>query len=140
MNCAFVVRGVASLDEGENERLSDCAAGLVWDVRNASEGLSSAVAGESKVLRWVTRVALRVCVERSARFSLRVSWSLRRSRRIDSGVGAEEEMGNCISYSDDQQRSSAWKGFRLECKQLAYFVMRQPHPRRQIIRNCQDIP
>lgn len=116
MNCAFVVRGVASLDEGENERLSDCAAGLVRDVRNASEGLSSVVAGESKVLSWVMRVALRLCADRSARFSLRVSCSLRRSRRIDSGVGAEEEMGNCISWSDDQQRNSAWKVFWLECK------------------------
>ena len=73
MNCELVVNGVASLDEGENERLSDCAAGLTWDVRNASEELSAFVGGESKVLSWVMRVALRVCAERSARFNLRVS-------------------------------------------------------------------
>ncbi len=83
--------------EGENERLRDWAAGLVWDVRKAREGLSAVVGGESRVVSSVMRVALRVCVERSARFSLRVSWSLRRSRRMDSGVGADDEIGSSMS-------------------------------------------
>ena len=69
----------------------------MWEVRNASEGVSAAVGGESKVLSWVMRFAFRVCVERSARFSLRVSCNLRRSRRIDSGVGAEGDIGSWIS-------------------------------------------
>ena len=66
----------------------------MWDVRNAREGPSSAAGGENKVFNWIIRVALRVCVEWSARFSLRVSWSLRRRRRIDSGVGAEDGSGS----------------------------------------------
>ena len=83
--------------EGENERLRDWAAGLLWDVRKAREGVSAVVGGESKVFNSVMRVALRVCVERSARFNLRVSWSLRRSSRMDSGVGAEDEIGSSMS-------------------------------------------
>lgn len=69
----------------------------MWDVRKAREGLSAPVGGESKVLSWLMRDELRVCVERSARFSLRVSWSLRRSRRMDSGVGAEDGSGSWMS-------------------------------------------
>lgn len=69
----------------------------MWDVRKAREGLSATVGGESKVLSWLTRNELRVCVERSARFSLRVSWSLRRSKRMDSGVGAEDGSGSWMS-------------------------------------------
>ena len=69
----------------------------MWDVRKAREGLSAAVGGESKVLSRLMRDELRVCVERSARFSLRVSWSLRRSRRMDSGVGAEDGSGSWMS-------------------------------------------
>ena len=67
------------------------------DVKKAREGLSAAVGGESRVLSSVMRFALRVCVERSARFNLRVSWSLRRSKRIDSGVGAEDGSGSWMS-------------------------------------------
>ena len=69
----------------------------MWDVRKAREGLSAAVRGESIVLSWLMRDELRVCVERSARFSLRASWSLRRSRRMDSGVGAEVGSGSWMS-------------------------------------------
>ena len=69
----------------------------MWDVRKAREGLSTATEGESRVLSWVIRAALRVCVDRSARFSLRVSWSLRRSKRMDSGVGAEDGSGSWMS-------------------------------------------
>ena len=71
---------------------------MTCEVRNARDGLSAAVGGESKVLSWVVRAALRVCVEWSARFSLRVSWSLRRSKRMDSGVGAEDGRGSCMSF------------------------------------------
>ena len=56
-----------------------------------------AVGGESKVLSWAMRDALRVCEAWRARFSLRVSCSLRRRRRTDSGVGAEGEIGSWMS-------------------------------------------
>ncbi len=139
-NCALVVRGVASFADDENERLSDRAAGLVCEVRKAREGLSAAAGGESKVLSWAIRVAFRVCVERSARFNLRVSWSLRRSRRIDSGVGAEDGIGSWMSCRACQRYDLAAPGAAALVEQLAYLIMRQSHPRRQIIGDCQDIP
>ena len=64
------------------------------EVRKSREGVSAAVGGESKVFSWAMRDALRVWVAWSARFNLRVSCSLRRRRRMDSGVGAEGEIGS----------------------------------------------
>lgn len=121
-----------------NESLSDCAAESVWDVRNASEELFVVGGGESKVLSWVIRVALRVCVERSVRFNLRVSWSLRRRRRIDSGVGAEGGIGSWMSYR--VYKLFAIHDLAASEEQLAYLIMRQAHPGRQIVGNSQDIP
>lgn len=64
-------------------------AGSVGEVRKARDLLEVVEEGERKVLSWVIMEALRVWVERRAWLSFLVSWSLRRRRRIDSGVGAE---------------------------------------------------
>lgn len=61
-----------------------------WVVRNASEGSAVAERGaeaERRDFSCVMVAALRVCVFRSARFSLRVSCTLCRRARMDSGVG-----------------------------------------------------
>ena len=89
---------------------------------------------------WEMSVVLVVCVARRAWLSLRVSWSWRRSWRIDSGVGEEAEEGisrfyiHCVSheltclapFSNDKERT--------------YLIVAQSHPRRQIVRYSQDVP
>lgn len=90
--------GFEDLDEGEKERLRDWAAGFVGEVRKASEEAPVVVDGERIALSWDIRAVLRVRVERRAWLSLRVSWSLRRRRRMDSGVGAVVETGSWRFY------------------------------------------
>ena len=52
------------------------------------------VGGERREESFITSAAFWLCVDRSAWFSFRVSWSLRRRSRMDSGVGAEGERGS----------------------------------------------
>lgn len=92
-NCAFVVRGVISFDEGEKERLRVWRAGVVGEVRKARE-VVFVEEGERRALSWVMRDALRVWVEWRAWFSFLVSCSWRRRRRMDSGVGDEGGIGS----------------------------------------------
>ena len=73
-------------------------AGLVGAVRKAREegwvwdGL--VVGGERRVERCDMRAVLRLWVLRRARLSFRVSWSLRRRSRMDSGLGAVRDRGS----------------------------------------------
>ena len=104
-NWALVVNGLASLAEGEKERLRVWMAGFVGVVRKAREegwilGVL-VVGGEKRVERWDMRAVLRLWVLRRARLSLRFSWSLRRRRRMDSGVGAVGERGSSRFYRGD---------------------------------------
>lgn len=98
-NWALVVRGLASLVEGEKERLRVRMEGVVGAVRKAREegwvwwGVVVVVGGDRRVERWDRRAVLRLWVLRRARLSFRVSRSLRRRRRMDSGVGAVGERG-----------------------------------------------
>ena len=91
-----MVKGLASLEEGEKESLRDSLAEFAVEVRKLRERVPGACGVEElrSVVSWDNRAALRIWLERRAWFSLRVSWSLRRSWRIDSGVGAEEERGS----------------------------------------------
>ena len=97
-----MVKGLASLAEGEKERLRAWMAGLVGAVRKArEEGWvlgALVVGGERRAERWDIRAVLRLWVLRRARLSLRVSWSLRRRRRMDSGVGAVGDRGSSRFY------------------------------------------
>ena len=53
-------------------------------------------AGERREWSWWIVAALFAWVFRSARFSLRVSWTLRRRARIDSGVGVLAGRGSVM--------------------------------------------
>ena len=100
--------------EGEKERLRVWMEGLVGAVRKAREegwawGGEVAVVvvgGDRRVERWDIRAVLRAWVLRRARLSLRVSWSLRRRRRMDSGVGAVGERGSSRVCEGDSGVSS----------------------------------
>lgn len=105
---------------------------------------------ERRAVNWDIRATLRVCVVCRARFSFRVSWSLRRRRRTDSGVGAEGEMGSSRFCLTNQSglicrklvgvRCGMGTEYSDGCVEKTYLIMTQPHPRRQIIRYSQDTP
>jgi len=98
---------------------------------------------ERMLLSWAIMAAFRVCVVWRAWFSFFVSWRVRRRWRIDSGVGEEGGRGRgrfwvlvvlaCMPGIED--RVVGWSDAG-----ETYLVMPQPHPRRQIIWNRQDIP
>ena len=98
---------------------------------------------------WIV-AALFARVFRRARFSLRVSWTLRRRARIDSGVGLLAGRGSvrpycvlcCDQYMCDNRvgQSKSDKSSRHELQREIYLIMPQPHPRCQFIRYRQDIP
>ena len=76
-----------------------------WEVRNVSEGsgVIDCDCGEDRVsvLGCAERrdwscaiiVALLLCVRRMVRFNFRVSWTLRRRERMESGVGVKDGTG-----------------------------------------------
>lgn len=133
------------------------AAGL--EVRKPRDGVASAndgggvvsefgwTAGERIEWSWRIVAALFAWVFRRARFSLRVSWTLRRRARIDSGVGVLVGRGSvrpccvavsinatiaCVCGSDERSRQGLRK--------VIYLIMPQSHPRCQLIWDRQDIP
>lgn len=135
-----MVSGLISFDDCENERFRVCAAGFVGDVRKAREEAFVEAVGERMALSLVTMAALRVCVERSAWFSFLVSCSFRRRRRIDSGVGDEDEIGNWRFYAEYlAQWSSDGNDQDSGSRRRSHLVMTQSHPRRKIIRYRQDV-
>lgn len=72
------------------------------------EGWDEGKGAERRVWSWLMRVVFRVCWRRRARLSLRVSWSLRRRRWMDSGVGALGESGSWRFYG---KCGISWIGF-----------------------------
>ena len=112
---AFCSRGPGAgfVEEGEvGVGVNVSARGAVegWEVRNARFGCGGWVdvlfvvegegGGERMVLRWLIRRAFRWFCLRRAWLSFRVSWTLRRRMRVDSGVAAVSGRGRwrpCIS-------------------------------------------
>ena len=151
-NCACVVRG------SEPPRVVDVELGLWdvargWEIRKAreEEGVRSLVGaigwlagdtGDSRDVKDASSEAFCASVARSAWLSFFVSCNWLRSARIDSGVGAVAGSGT-VRFCRRICGISVKKRPPLDDREKenhANLVMSQAHPRRQIVRHCEDVP